>query len=84
MTRAREQIYYVDDTDEQRNDPIRTGNNKITDINYGNAASNNNFHVPVPTLLPGRRVLVEHADDPEFNGVYYATDANGNVRKCIC
>mmetsp|Transcript_28239 Transcript_28239/g.30412 ORF Transcript_28239/g.30412 Transcript_28239/m.30412 type:complete len:449 (+) Transcript_28239:68-1414(+) len=78
LLRAREQIYYVDDTDEQRNDPIRTGNNNITDINYGNAASNNNFHVPVPTLLPGRRVLVEHADDPEFNGIYYATDANGN------
>jgi len=83
LLRAREQIYFVDDTDEQRNDPTRTGNNEITDINYRNAASNNNFHVPVPTLLPGRRVLVEHADDPEFNGVYYATDANGNVRKLI-
>jgi len=31
--------------------------------------------------LPGRRVLVENAGDPDFNGVYHCTDANGNVSK---
>jgi len=36
------------------------------------------FNVPVPTLLPGRRVLVTNAGDPEYNGVYYCTDCNGN------
>ena len=34
--------------------------------------------VPVPMLLPGRKVLVTNAGDPEYNGVYYCTDCNGN------
>jgi hypothetical protein len=35
-------------------------------------------HVPVPMLLLGRRVLVTNAGDPEYNGVYYCTNSNGN------
>ncbi len=34
--------------------------------------------IPVPMLLPKRRVLVTNAGDPEYNGVYYCTDCNGN------
>jgi hypothetical protein len=83
LLRAREQIYCVDDRDERGDDTAGTGNNEMIGIDYGDAASNINFHVPVPTLLPGRRVLVENAGDPEYNGVYYCTDANGNVSKHI-
>ena len=81
LLRAREQIYYVDDRDERGDDTTGTGNNEMIGIDYGDVASDINFHVPVPTLLPGRRVLVENAGDPDFNGVYHCTDANGNVSK---
>jgi hypothetical protein len=35
-------------------------------------------HVRVPMLLLGRRIIVTNAGDPEYNGVYYCTNANGN------
>lgn len=35
-------------------------------------------HVRVPMLLLGRRILVTNAGDPEYNGLYYCTSANGN------
>jgi hypothetical protein len=35
-------------------------------------------HVPVPTLLLTRRVLVTASGDPEYNGVYFCTGSNGN------
>jgi len=35
-------------------------------------------HVRVPILLLGRRVVVTNAGDPEYNGIYYCTNANGN------
>jgi hypothetical protein len=41
-------------------------------------SSSIDFSVPVPTLLPSRRILVTNAGDPEYNGVYYCTDCNGN------
>ena len=85
LLRAREQIYYIDNnnnntTDEQQGDDAagtisdNNNNNKMT----GASGSRVDFHVPVPTLLPGRRVLVTNAGDPEYNGVYYCTDCNGN------
>lgn len=35
-------------------------------------------HVPVPALLPSRRILISQAGDPEYNGVYFCTGSNGN------
>ncbi|GAX14389.1 hypothetical protein FisN_11Hu152 [Fistulifera solaris] len=34
--------------------------------------------VRIPMLLPGRKVLVTEAGDPEYNGVYFCTGCNGN------
>lgn len=34
--------------------------------------------VRIPTLLPGRRVLVTGAGDADFNGIYFCTGCNGN------
>lgn len=34
--------------------------------------------VRIPTLLPRRRVIVSNCGDPEYNGVYFCTGANGN------
>ncbi|KAG7362202.1 F-box domain containing protein [Nitzschia inconspicua] len=35
-------------------------------------------HVRVPMLLLRRRIVVSDAGDPEYNGVYYCTNSNGN------
>ena len=35
-------------------------------------------HVRVPMLLLRRRVVVTNAGDPEYNGVYFCTEVNGN------
>jgi len=40
--------------------------------------ANTNCHVPVPTLLPSRRILVNNSGDPEYNGVYYCTECHIN------
>jgi len=40
--------------------------------------SSSNFSVPIPKLLLGKRVLVTNSSDPDYNGVYYCTDCNGN------
>jgi hypothetical protein len=34
--------------------------------------------VPIPTLLLRRRLVVAHAGDDDFNGLYHCTAANGN------
>jgi len=47
-------------------------------IYHINDAASENCSVPVPLLLPGRRVLVTNAGDPDYNGVYHCTDCNGN------
>ena len=51
-------------------------------IYYIQNGSNNRLDfrcsIPVPMLLPRRRVLVTNSGDPEYNGVYYCTDCNGN------
>jgi hypothetical protein len=36
------------------------------------------LHVPIPSLLLHRRVLVTGAGDEEYNGIYYCTGSNGN------
>eukprot|EP00537_Pseudo-nitzschia_pungens_P009229 CAMPEP_0172380248 /NCGR_PEP_ID=MMETSP1060-20121228/70341_1 /TAXON_ID=37318 /ORGANISM="Pseudo-nitzschia pungens, Strain cf. cingulata" /LENGTH=667 /DNA_ID=CAMNT_0013108001 /DNA_START=498 /DNA_END=2502 /DNA_ORIENTATION=- len=73
LLRAREQIYCIDD---DIDDDDETTNNN----NTNNHASGKNVRVPVPVpiLMPGRRVLVEDSGDPEFNGVYYCTEYNSN------
>lgn len=35
-------------------------------------------HVRVPMLLLSRRIVVTNAGDPEYNGVYFCTEASGN------
>jgi hypothetical protein len=46
--------------------------------NYSSASASSTGHVRVPMLLLGRRIVVTDAGDPEYNGVYYCTNANGN------
>ncbi|KAL3922912.1 MAG: hypothetical protein SGILL_001952 [Bacillariaceae sp.] len=46
--------------------------------NQNSATPTANGHVRVPMLLLGRRIVVTDAGDPEYNGVYYCTNANGN------
>eukprot|EP00536_Pseudo-nitzschia_multiseries_P006376 jgi/Psemu1/192896/e_gw1.134.5.1 len=75
LLRAREQIYYIDDNNIHSNHNSARGTNNNTATATATATT---IRVPVPTLLPGRRVLVENSGDPEYNGVYYCTEYNSN------
>ena len=94
LLRAKEQIYCVDsdgheqaDGDDDKNtididiDGDDDDNAMIDDGNRRELRYNSpgiHFNVPIPTLLPRQRVLVTNAGDPEYNGVYYCIDCNGN------
>ncbi|VEU41218.1 unnamed protein product [Pseudo-nitzschia multistriata] len=49
-----------------------------TDEDAAASGTGRTFHVPVPLLLPSRRVRVANAGDPEYNGVYYCTECSCN------
>ncbi|GKY99226.1 hypothetical protein MPSEU_000877900 [Mayamaea pseudoterrestris] len=38
----------------------------------------NDCHVPIPSLLLRRRIVITDCGDPEYNGVYHCTGCNGN------
>jgi hypothetical protein len=86
LLRAQEQIVGDDDYAGVENDHHNYDHNGRGDDNNNNNNNNNNHaivrqygcHVPVPMLLPRRRVIVTNAGDPDYNGVYYCTDSNGN------
>ena len=89
LLRAKEQIYYVDSesVENQQEDATEDDGDVMSDVDDEQNSIATNIAlsriidcsvVPVPTLLPGRRVLVTNAGDPEYNGVYYCTDCNGN------
>ena len=88
LLRAKEQIYHIhndsDDDDDNGDDDGDDGDDDGDD-DMSDASNIEQQHrglidcsVPVPMLLPRRKILVTNAGDPEYNGIYYCTNCNGN------